>query len=109
DAGLEMRHVELPGESPSVPAHRGMRKWPWALGIPLGALIAVPLVLARRPARPASEMRLEIAAPPTPDPTSLAISPDGRMIVFLAGGDGPPRLALRSLDSVSVRPLSGTE
>jgi len=109
DAGLEMRHVELPGERPSATAHRGMRKWSWALGIPLGALIAVPLMLAWRPARPASEMRLEIAAPPTPDPTSLAISPDGQMIVFLASGDGPPRLAVRSLDSVSIRPLAGTE
>src|SRR2546428_2951585 len=54
-------------------------------------------------------MRLEISAPPTTDPASLAISPDGQKIVFVAMSEGRPRLWLRTLDSVSSRVLAGTD
>ena len=46
--------------------------------------------------------------PPAADPLSLAISPDGRSVVFQAGQD-PPRLWLRPLDSQEARPLAGTD
>ena len=39
---------------------------------------------------------------------ALAISPDGRSVVFQAGQD-PPRLWLRTLDSQEARPLAGTD
>ena len=58
---------------------------------------------------PAPEVRFEIPTPPTPDPVSLAISPDGQQIVFIATSEGRRRLWLRSLDSVSARPLIGTD
>ena len=54
-------------------------------------------------------MRLEINTPATTDPVSLAISPDGQKIVFVATEEGRSRLSLRSLDAVSARPLTGTE
>ena len=54
------------------------------------------------------ETRLEIVTPPADDPLSLAISPDGRSLVFQAGKD-PPRLWLRPLDSLNARPLAGTD
>jgi hypothetical protein len=54
-------------------------------------------------------MRLEITTPPTTDPVSFAIAPDGRTIVFVATSEGRARLWLRSLDSVSARPLAGTD
>jgi Tol biopolymer transport system component len=57
----------------------------------------------------AQEVRLEIATPPTPDPISLAISPDGRNVVFVASADGLSRLWLRRLDSTTPRQLVGTE
>jgi Tol biopolymer transport system component len=57
----------------------------------------------------APEMRFEIVTPSTPDPRSLALSPDGRQLVFVAAGDGSSRLWLRSLDAVTARPLAGTE
>lgn len=53
-------------------------------------------------------MRLEITAPRTADPVSIALSPDGTQIVFVASGDQGSQLWIRSLDSLSVRPLSGT-
>jgi eukaryotic-like serine/threonine-protein kinase len=58
---------------------------------------------------PAPEVRFEISTPPTPDPASLAISPDGQQTVFVATSEGRPRLWLRSLDAVSPRPLVGTD
>jgi Tol biopolymer transport system component len=54
-------------------------------------------------------MRVDIVTPSTPDPVSFAVSPDNRRLVFVASGDGPPRLWLRPLDAVSAQPLSGTE
>ncbi|MGH7553255.1 MAG: hypothetical protein ACREMQ_09560, partial [Longimicrobiales bacterium] len=42
------------------------------------------------------------------DLASVAISPDGQKIVFLAPVDGVPHLWLRQLDSVESRPLPGT-
>jgi serine/threonine protein kinase/Tol biopolymer transport system component len=54
------------------------------------------------------ETRLEIVTPAAEDPLSLAISPDGRSVVF-QGGQDPPRLWLRTLDSTEARPLAGTE
>lgn len=54
-------------------------------------------------------MRLEISTPATSDPASFALSPDGKRLVFVASGDGQPRLWLRPLDAVTAQPLAGTE
>ena len=62
----------------------------------------------------APEMRLEIAMPSAPAASigeneleSLAISPDGKWMVFVSVSQGRSQLWLRSLDSVSARPLTG--
>jgi eukaryotic-like serine/threonine-protein kinase len=39
----------------------------------------------------------------------VAVSPDGRRIVFLAAGGGPPMLYLRAIDGISASPVPGTE
>jgi eukaryotic-like serine/threonine-protein kinase len=39
----------------------------------------------------------------------IAISPDGRRIVYIGPGDGGPRLWVRRLDQLSGSPVSGTE
>jgi Tol biopolymer transport system component len=54
-------------------------------------------------------VRLDITTPPSTEPVSLAISPDGQRIVFVATSEGRSRLSLRSLDANSARPLAGTE
>ncbi len=57
----------------------------------------------------APELRLQVVSPPTTDPISLALSPDGRRLTFVATSDGSTRLWLRPLDTVTAQPLPGTE
>jgi Tol biopolymer transport system component len=57
----------------------------------------------------APETRLEVSTPPTSDPAALALSPDGRRLVFVASAEGQARLWLRPLDQVTAQPLAGTE
>ena len=64
---------------------------------------------ARDTAASPPETRLDIVTPATDDPTSFALSPDGRQIVFVASGDGVSRLWLRSLATTTAQPLAGTE
>ena len=81
----------------------------WTLAV-LFAIVAVIAVIGGRASPPgAAEVRLEIAAPRTPDPVSLALSPDGSKIAFSATGDQGAQLWLRSLDAVDAHPLSGTQ
>jgi Tol biopolymer transport system component len=55
------------------------------------------------------EMHVEITTPPTTDLASLAISPDGEKLVFVAMSDGRPVLWLRSLVTGEAKPLAGTD
>jgi serine/threonine protein kinase len=92
----------------SRPAHRERILW---IAISL-VLLGTALVIVRswrQAAVRAPEVQFEVATPPTPDPTSIAISPDGRKIVFSAESDTGLRLWLRLLDSVSAKPLAGTD
>jgi serine/threonine protein kinase/dipeptidyl aminopeptidase/acylaminoacyl peptidase len=97
-------------ERASVPQRRERLAMSVVSALALLTLIALVTTLANRNSAPsAAEMRLEITTPPTTDPVSFAISPDGRTIVFGATSEGRTRLWLRSLDSVSARPLAGTD
>ena len=53
--------------------------------------------------------RFEIAVPPTDSPTSLALSPDGRQLAYVATTEGQSRLWVRLLDDTTARALAGTE
>jgi len=80
-----------------------------AAGLAIAAL-AIPAVLhlRERPV-PNPEVRLELTTPATRQPLHFAISPDGRRLVFVASGEGGPRLWQRPLDTVTALPLDGTE
>jgi hypothetical protein len=75
-------------------------------------LIAVAVFgLAVRPTSAPPTVRVEITTPPVSQPedlTSLALSPDGRALAFVASASGQPHLWVRPLDSVVSRPLPGT-
>jgi Tol biopolymer transport system component len=79
-------------------------------GAVLGMLaLALPAVRHLRETSP-PETRVDIVTPATLEPTSFALSPDGRQLVFLATAeDGRSRLWLRSLAATRAEALAGTE
>src|SRR4029077_13640327 len=81
-----------------------------ALAVAAVVIIALAIPAARylRETAP-PETRVDIVTPATDRPTDFALSPDGRQIVFVASGDGPSRLWLRSLATTSAQPLAGTD
>jgi serine/threonine protein kinase len=87
----------------------------WATLALVGVIVVSAAVWMSRSALPsvsdaslATETRLELNTPPTTEPVSLAISPDGQKIVFVAGSEGQS-LWMRPLDSVVAQPLAGTD
>jgi serine/threonine protein kinase len=90
---------------------RWRRTLPWAAAsVLLSAFGGLSFTHFREAVFPVpSEMRLEITTPATDHPSSFALSPDGRMIVFTVTAEGQSNLWLRSLDSMSAKPLHGTE
>jgi Tol biopolymer transport system component len=112
DARIEIHDAQNgPQASPAAQWPRFRRRL-IAVGSALVILTLVAsfaLVRAFHPVPQALEMRLEISTPPTASPETLAISPDGQKIVFVAASEGQSRLWVRSLDSVSARALTGTD
>jgi Tol biopolymer transport system component/predicted Ser/Thr protein kinase len=83
---------------------------PWIAAAALGLLAATVSVLYFRAGTvTAPETRVDIVTPATNNPTSFALSPDGRKIAYVATGEGVSRLWVRSLDSTSAQSLPGTE
>lgn len=110
DARIEIEEAGTEAEgSPAARSARGARlAWIVAAAAVLAAaLFAVPAVRYLRQTPP-PEMRVEIGTPSTPSPLHFALSPDGQYIVFVAAGDGPPRLWLRALDKTEAQPIAGT-
>jgi Tol biopolymer transport system component len=79
----------------------------WAAAVLVAAAAAAGVFFKAPNQADLAETRFEIATPPTYNVGSLAISPDGRSVVF-AGNLGQP-LLLRRLESQDVRPIIGTE
>jgi eukaryotic-like serine/threonine-protein kinase len=75
------------------------------------ALLAIPAAKYFREAAPAvpREMRTDITTPPTDDPVSFALSPDGQQLVFVASGPSGSQLWLRPLAETTAQPLPATE
>jgi serine/threonine protein kinase/Tol biopolymer transport system component len=108
--------IEQSANEPSEPAtsspisRKSERLWMSAAAALL-VVAAILSVVAIRSFRgiPAPEIRTEIVTPATTDPFSFALSPDGHQIVYVASGDGAPRLWLRVLSGTTASPLAGTE
>jgi serine/threonine protein kinase/Tol biopolymer transport system component len=125
DARIEIRDALAKTDqdgSVASPAPAKTRNWErtaliWTGGV-IAAAFAVTLGLSalgtiigltRKPPAPPPEVRLEISTPPTPVPGSVAISPDGRTVAYVATANRQSRLWLRTLQSTDARPLTGTE
>lgn len=107
--------ASLPVESVVISAEPGRRFVSWtSVAVPLvaAALAAsAAWVAARRLDRPPiePETRVELSTPATTDPASLAISPDGRTIAFVASDGDVPRLWARDLGTGRAQAIAGTE
>ena len=114
DARIEIDEA-LAGGEPSTtvsgaPSSRRERlAWLTAL-ILAAALVAAVLAIVARPrvAEP-PVTRLEVTTPPTADPLSFALAPDGRQLVFVATADSTSKLWLRRFDQSDAQPLAGTD
>jgi serine/threonine protein kinase/Tol biopolymer transport system component len=96
-------------EPPSQATKRSRFGWIAATAFITVAFIAATWLYLSQRTVAAPEMRLEIDTPATVAPLEFALSPDGRYIVFVASGDGPQRLWLRSLAKADSQPMAGTE
>lgn len=96
-------------EYEAVPA-KSSRKW--MLATAGFALLTMALTIAyfRQPAAETRTFRLSITPPDKASFTGeVAISPNGRMLAFVAESQGSKRLWIRPLDSLTARSLPGTD
>ena len=112
---MELLEEEAPATATVLPAVAGMsRRWLWpGIAALLALVAAVGWWAPWRGAEKVEALRFPI---PETDKFKLtegatpSVSPNGKWVVFPAAGtDGLPRLWLRALDTVEVRPLEGTE
>jgi eukaryotic-like serine/threonine-protein kinase len=120
DARLEIDEaLAAPAEpSPTAvaapPQPRGSVNW-WlaAVGVVALAGVVVAVVHFREPPPEApAAVRFSVPAPDKmlfASPFRLALSPDGRRLVFTCATAQTTMLCVRSLDSLDARPLAGTE
>jgi serine/threonine protein kinase len=98
----------------SAPKGRKTRNPSGWLGWILSALLATALAVTlgslyfRTPAT-LPELRLDVITPPGTDPTSAAISPDGRRLIFVSSANGRPQLWQRSLETGTMALIPETE
>ena len=114
DARVEIEEL-LSGESeekPAIVATASARKWllPWSVAAVL--LIAVVVLLwTRDQPQPQSPARLDLVLPaeaPMAPSGRLALSPDGRRLVYRAQVGGGTQLYLRDMDTGEAQAIPGT-
>ena len=110
DARVEIEEPQPQAAAVAPPVVPRRRERVWITAFVVATVLAVAMGIREfRGSPPVAEVRLEISTPPTADPASIAISPDGQKIVFVATSEGQSKLWVRPLDSVSGRALAGTD
>jgi Tol biopolymer transport system component len=107
---FDQRDREHPTAQIEIP--RRAATWAWVAAAVLAVIaVAEGLWLWRSAGatQPAPEVSLSINTPRTTDPVSLALSPDGKNLAFVAVSNGRSLLWLHELKSRSQRPLVGTD
>jgi serine/threonine-protein kinase len=119
-AGLE-EGLAKPTTAPLISqAPRRLQPWAMVVGLVVLTAIVTSLVvwslIRSSPPVPQAATQFVITPPPSvfvrniPADNELAISPDGRRIVYLTdSGAGGTQLYVRSLDEVMAKPIPGTE
>ncbi len=118
DVRLQLEWIAEAGSKAGVPApvvarRRTSKRFAWAVAL-LATIVAIAFAVGfflRAPA-PVHPMRVSILPPEkhTFDPDSVALSPDGAKLAFVAtSAGGTPQLWVRPLDSTAAQPLAGTD
>ena len=119
EAGLQLQWIATAGTSESAASSKqtALRFVPW--GIAAAAILVAAVTLLRGASPPAinEATPFSFAVPPPTDkdpfpiaPMFLTVAPDGSGLAVVAGEvSGNQRLYLRTIDSVEMRPLQGTE
>jgi len=110
--------LEEPTESPTgVPTavQPGQQRWALGVALALGAVFAgLAVWLLIQPSAPEQPLNRFVIRPSPPvvlasvNSKKVAISPDGRHIVYMGVGEGGLQLYLRTLDDFVDRPIPGT-
>jgi eukaryotic-like serine/threonine-protein kinase len=118
DVKLQLQWIAEAGSKAGIPApvaakRRVSHRLAWAVAaVATAAAIAFALGFVLRAAVPAHPLRVSILPPEqhTFDPLSIALSPDGAKLAFVAAAaGGAPQLWVRPLDSTAAQPLAGTD
>ena len=116
DLLVELNWIQEAGPGAEVSASatptrsRTRERFLWAaLATAVAAFLVLALVSLDRPMGGIAAARFTIPLPEHASASSVRVSPDGRFLSFIAEFDGKPQLWLRPLDSLSARPLPGTE
>ena len=92
-------------------ADRGRERLLWAsLALVLAASLVWALVfLGRGPSMQRRAARFPVPLPENASESTVRVSPDGRFLSFHAESEGRTHIWLRPIDSLTARPLPGTE
>jgi eukaryotic-like serine/threonine-protein kinase len=120
--GIEDALIALPGMQPPARSHvgtsqfvahnRSRKRWAWALLVLAGLLVSAlagRATLSFRNSKQEQLIKFLIDPPFMPNEFQITVSPDGRMVAFVAGPANAPLLYVRPIDSTTAQPLSGTE
>jgi len=114
DLTLQLEGITLgsqAGAPAQVPVRKSRERLAWiAAAVCLLAALAAGTAYFRRPAPQTRGIRFTIPAPEkTTFGQSLAVSPDGSMLAFVASSEGRTQLWIRRLSSLEAQPLPGTQ
>ena len=92
------------------PSNRERPIWIAAVVLLSLALLALAFLYLRRPQAESYAVRFSVPLPErVSGATSLALSPDGRRVAYVASSGGRTHVWVRAIDSLTTQPLAGTE
>jgi eukaryotic-like serine/threonine-protein kinase len=118
DVKLQLQWIAEAGSQAGIPApvaarRRISQKLAWTLAAVASAVaIAFAIGFVLRAPAPIHPLRVSILPPEQHvfDPLSIALSPDGTKLAFVAAASGgAPQLWVRPLDSTAAQPLAGSD
>jgi eukaryotic-like serine/threonine-protein kinase len=110
DLKIEIEETREAAEIP-VPGKHSWLVWTWA-SIAIVSVIALAVLgfFYFHNQTPAEAMQFHVTVPPMLNENSIAISPNGRMIAFVAqSSESASALFVREIGAITPRPLNGTE